>query len=897
MTIYYQDTFALGSIPGGTGADHSRQASGVGITGLSAISSIGGTNTRTQSGNGLLCSASIGGDWYGMYIYPSDGSGNVVDQTLAPGMFAIARILIPSTALSFQLILADATNVIAGTGLQFFASPADALANSYYVVNVKNQANATVLQNIMLAPFYGTGTASTYSMIEMDFAFVVRNAVGGGWNVECWTRNSMAGNINTADWQLSGIVQQTFSAAKVAPAILVNHNIGAAGACSLVVLDFVFGIGDPTQDPGVISRIHGIGLSQASFAGGSYTNVGLSGAALSAGVVKTSTALTAFVNEGLYELSGDVVVNAYQPTDSTLAAWTKISQPFGVTTAAGITFQYTGAGTGGYTIGINGAGDKRVWTPVVNSTPGTPINLGSGLAYGTAITLATLVAAVPANWTFSLTSGAVGTNSALYLPDVTVADAKTNPVAQAVNVPPWNSVIVQKTGTDTLLATCLRYTNNSTSGNIVARLSTDGGVTWGTEYTIATGVTTAPTSGFWSAALGKFVVVVYSSFGTYISATGLSGSWTSQPYVSINPTEPYACELPDGTWLFMGRAAGNAEYAYSTDSGVTWSSLNECDGSYSGGSPLRSYIYSGSAPLACWYAYGHLWVIAPDPTSYGPRERLVLYRSPSAVTRTTLAAGLVLLPWKRAEIQSQGGGNLPTAAYPYACVNGLALAIGLGRDINRFFYDPDFFDADAIGSGTTDPGPTNVLNGVTYLGASGTETGSYPSTATTQAAQQSTDIGIINSNYLPDILNTAAITLGAYTSYYGTAQQNVTNNVTTYSLAKTDVVQNSQPQKWIGPFWTSAGVVLSGLAPTLTVTLPGTTTPIPATGTIGNGGVTNSEGKVPYTFSATETATLGELTMTGYVSGSLEWSANYQIGIINGGISITTETEVIQSNS
>ena len=105
-----------------------------------------------------------------------------------------------------------------------------------------------------------------------------------------------------------------------------------------------------------------------------------------------------------------------------------------------------------------------------------------------------------------------------------------------------------------------------------------------------------------------------------------------------------------------------------------------------------------------------------------------------------------------------------------------------------------------------------------------------------------------------------------------------TSTTVSYAIAKTDIVQGSTAtQVKIGPFWTSTSTVLSGLLPTLTVTLPNTNTPIAATGAIG--GNTNSEGKTTYTFSGTETATLGTITLTGYVAGSMEWSRDYQVGV------------------
>ncbi len=101
-------------------------------------------------------------------------------------------------------------------------------------------------------------------------------------------------------------------------------------------------------------------------------------------------------------------------------------------------------------------------------------------------------------------------------------------------------------------------------------------------------------------------------------------------------------------------------------------------------------------------------------------------------------------------------------------------------------------------------------------------------------------------------------------------------------VAAADVIQNTTPTIVIGPFWSNSspyGPLTSG-TPTLTIMLPGSTTAIATSGTVN--GPLNAAGKTTYTFAASETATLGQISLGGTVgSTSLEWSEDYIVGAIS----------------
>ena len=140
---------------------------------------------------------------------------------------------------------------------------------------------------------------------------------------------------------------------------------------------------------------------------------------------------------------------------------------------------------------------------------------------------------------------------------------------------------------------------------------------------------------------------------------------------------------------------------------------------------------------------------------------------------------------------------------------------------------------------STDPGIANVLSGVTY------------------------EINNINKT-------------GTYASSGGSG----TSTSVSYAIAKTDIVQGSTPKEIIGPFWTSAGVpITSGtpLAANFQLNTGGTITTPAGTFTS-----LTADAKCTYTFTAAETATLGQISLSGVVGASLEWSGLFEVGTISG---------------
>ena len=168
----------------------------------------------------------------------------------------------------------------------------------------------------------------------------------------------------------------------------------------------------------------------------------------------------------------------------------------------------------------------------------------------------------------------------------------------------------------------------------------------------------------------------------------------------------------DGSYFTFGFQTNSSAV---TASG-TWSvGIANLDGSYSGGIQARSYIPSYSSPLCTWFAYGYLWMLAPDEewtsqnqttlsgiegTAYEGsqnRSNMIFYRSTITPTATTLASGLIMQPWKRAALTGRvNWGTGQNGTYAFACVFGRGLGVAFGRDMTRFFWDPDFFDQDYI---------------------------------------------------------------------------------------------------------------------------------------------------------------------------------------------------------
>ena len=97
-----------------------------------------------------------------------------------------------------------------------------------------------------------------------------------------------------------------------------------------------------------------------------------------------------------------------------------------------------------------------------------------------------------------------------------------------------------------------------------------------------------------------------------------------------------------------------------------------------------------------------------------------------------------------------------------------------------------------------------------------------------------------------------------------------------YAIAKTDIVQGSTPKEIIGPFWTYAGVpITSGtpLAANFQLNTGGTITTPAGTFT-----ALTADAKCTYTFMAAETSTLGQISLSGTIGASMEWSRVFQVG-------------------
>lgn len=330
------------------------------------------------------------------------------------------------------------------------------------------------------------------------------------------------------------------------------------------------------------------------------------------------------------------------------------------------------------------------------------------------------------------------------LVEVTTATAVSTTPTLAMYNTPWNGVLASDG--ETIVAFAIRrYNGPQASRYLVVSVSTDGGATWSMEQ-----VVTAATAwvqlgggglycGVHSSIQTKWIMAGYGGAEAgqcgplltcpddAVGGPGIGSNWTVIQNVVIGAyiEEGYLAEIPDssapaGSVLFLfAHSSDPASYAYSSDCGASWTA-NYFSGSYtySGGSgtPKSTNIPVGGGPGACFYAYGYLWLLAADvswgTTNENDRCHSVFYRSTEPVSVAGQGAAAMLgttgalqfKRWKNAQLNGPIG-TTNSSSYPYVSVAGRSLTVSYGRDINRVFYDPDFFDQDAVAAGLV--GATN----------------------------------------------------------------------------------------------------------------------------------------------------------------------------------------------
>ena len=744
-TIWYHDILAQGSIPAGPSAAN-RVASGIGNLWCTAL--VGGSSfTRTQTNVGGI--ANIGGLVLSTtgptrattYLFPAaDTSGTPSYQTPTPGMFAAIRLRFRKSPMQVGLALGPTITVAPynfAAVLNIYATSAgtngvDGLILASIWDNAANQLQSGQVMPLAVA---GPSVNSSSAFCNLDLALCVRSVVSTGvYLCEIWVRSEILGNAGTDDWCLLTIANIAWSGT-ICPYLWcgIYPTIPDATVMDVTILEWIWGKNDPLHDPGLLSREKPIGRAHSSYP--VTYNVPVS--PCPAGIARTSSNYLVAVTEGLAEIAGDCSLNVYTP-DSTFTNWTS-QTIFAPTTAPGLTIQYTGGGTtASYTVTTTSA-TARAWTPTVNGVVGTPLSM----ALFNASDLATIAGLINgySGWTATVTNGAPSGAAGVQLVEKSVANAKIA-TAHQIQQCVWNGCLASGKGNnaDTVLAFGARYIYDfgGSTVKIVWKVSTDGGTTWSNEMTLVDGVSYVLEKCFWSDSQQKWILYGYDAAGAMYTCSkaipSASADWMQvSTTFGLNEIEPRIAECTDGTLFCISRASsGPMKSEYSIDGGVTWSTLTAMDGGYSAGVQIRSYIPSDNSPGDLFQTNGYLWLVAPcedwSPYSTNVRANSVIYRSTAKVTAANVAT-ILFQPWKRSLITAQMAVS-NKASYPFTVTDGRELAMVCGRDMVRFVYDADFFDADYVPVAYSDPAAANVLANTTYKYANAEMKGTLQQTIT-----------------------------------------------------------------------------------------------------------------------------------------------------------------------